>query len=63
MTQKVYVVMGNDFPAAVFDSGSAAEAYCLERKKQDETAAAGTRRLSRIYWRVYDFPLQQGDEQ
>ena len=47
----VYVVMGNDFPDAVFDNEAAAEAYCEARRAQN--AESGTR----VYWRFYVFPL------
>jgi hypothetical protein len=48
---KVYVVMGNDFPDAVFDSEAAAEAYC-ETKRDEKRPWTRT-----IYWRVYEFTL------
>ncbi len=52
----VYVVMGNDFPAAVFANEQDAQQHCEqessknERRKQDGYGA--------IYWRVYPFALQ-----
>ena len=33
---KVYVVMGNDYPAAVYRSAVKAEAYCALRRAQDK---------------------------
>lgn len=55
MAQKVFVVMGNDFPDAAFSTEAAANAY-VERKKA-EPRPEGSR--SRIYWRAYDFVLDQ----
>lgn len=58
MTQQavetVYVVMGNDFPEAVFDNLPAAEAFCAEKRK--EKNADG--QPSRIYWRAWLFRLR-----
>lgn len=51
----VYVVMGNDFPAVVFECEREAGAYCERRRA--ENAENGTR----IYWRVYGFPLFRRD--
>lgn len=53
---QVYVVMGNDFPDAVFDSEAAAEAYCEIQRMADKRAAAA----ATVYWRVYEFELQRG---
>ena len=53
---KVFVVMGNDFPAAVFANEQDAQRCCEqetaknERRKQDGYGA--------IYWRVYPFELE-----
>lgn len=49
-----YVVMGNDFPSAVFDTQKAADAYC--EKKRNLPKPQGYHGPS-IYWRVYTFPL------
>lgn len=54
----VYVVMGNDFPAAVYENESAAAEHCKR-----ETAKNGKRKAdgySAIYWRAYGFPLNNG---
>lgn len=48
----VYVVMGNDYPAAVFATEEAAEAYCVAKRKEPRTSGI------MIYWRVYEFALQ-----
>lgn len=53
---QVYVVMGNDFPDAVFDSEAAAEAYCEARRGSGQATTWNT--AARIYWRVYEFELQ-----
>lgn len=46
--RKVFVVMGNDYPDAVFDTEAAAEAYCAKQRPHND----------RIYWRVYEFEVQ-----
>lgn len=46
---RVYVVMGNDFPDAVFSSESEADAYCARQRTENPK--------SRVYWRSYDFVL------
>lgn len=51
MKTKVWVVMGNDFPDAVFSSEEKATAYCAEKKKEPSPGA-------RIHWRSYEFELQ-----
>lgn len=51
----VYVVMGNDFPAAVYSNEQDADARCREemaKNEQRKSDGYGT-----IYWRYYDFPL------
>lgn len=45
----IHVVMGNDFPEAVFDSLSAAKEFCIAKRKEGP--------FSRIYWLVCDLPL------
>jgi hypothetical protein len=54
MVKVMYVVMGNDFPDAVFDKLEAAEAYCVEKRKEGPFNPSGS---PRVYWRVYDFYL------
>jgi hypothetical protein len=46
---EVWVVMGNDFPDAVFSTEAAADAYCAMQKGIN----------SRIYWRSFDFVLDK----
>jgi len=48
---KIYVVMGNDFPEAIFSEKDAAERFC----KRQPTLCGG----SRVYWNVYDFTLDE----
>ena len=48
---KVYVVMSNDFPAAVFSTKRAAEDYCAAQRAKELQERP-------IYWRVYTFDLQ-----
>jgi len=54
----IYVVMGNDYPAAVYDSESKAAAYCKE--KNDENKKRKVDGRGHIYWRAYGFPLNSG---
>ena len=54
---KVYVIMGNDYPDAVFRRKDEAEAYVEKKKKEDEIQQRQGH--GRIYWRVYDFDLQE----
>lgn len=49
---RVYVVMGNDFPDAVFTSAELAQVYCAS--KAVDTRPGG---ITRVYWRFYDFEL------
>lgn len=45
---KVHVVMGNDYPHAVWADEAKAQAWC-DAQAKDKT--------KRIYWRVYSFDL------
>jgi hypothetical protein len=54
-TTIVYVVMGNDYPQAVFKTLEAAEKCCEDKRKEGPFNPSGS---SRIYWRVYDFKLE-----
>jgi hypothetical protein len=54
---KVYVIMGNDYPDAVFRRKDEAEAYVTLKKKEDEDNQRQGH--GKIYWRVYDFDLQE----
>ena len=49
---KVFVVMGNDYPAAVFSTNAAAVEFCDDQNKHGD---------KRIYWRVYEFALDNKD--
>lgn len=57
--RRVYVVMGNDYPDAVFTTEAAAEAYCTERAAEDPRPKLRSSAFPapRVYWRYYDFPL------
>lgn len=55
---KVHVVMGNDFPAAVFKSDSGAKKFCEDRKKEDVKNLTILKRRG-IHWRTYEFELQE----
>lgn len=55
---QVWVIMGNDYPQAVFDNELAANLYCKTMTK------VNTRDMERgdsrkVYWRAYEFPLLQ----
>jgi hypothetical protein len=52
---KVYVIMSNDFPDAVFDNTAATEKY-IEEKKSVQMNAKKTGPF--IYWRSYEFELR-----
>jgi hypothetical protein len=52
-TMKVFVVMGNDFPDAVFSTVVLADQYV--RAKQAEKPIR--RPAPTMYWRVYEFTL------
>jgi hypothetical protein len=57
---KVWVVMGNDFPDAVFKSEAAAEKYCADKKAANhKDRQSGHGRM--IYWRSYDFDLRDAE--
>ena len=49
---KVYVVMGNDFPDAVFSDAAAAERYIAGKNQETKTIPS-----RRVYWRAYAFLL------
>ena len=50
---KLYVIMTNDYPAAVFDDEAAAERYCDAKMKEQQARASRTG----ISWRCYGFEL------
>ena len=52
---KVWVVMGNDYPDAVFDSHKGAMAHIESRAQEDSKFAKEMR--PKIYWRAYEFEL------
>lgn len=54
---KVWVIMGNDYPDAVFDSENAAKSY-VETKQAAERVGLRRYETPRIYWRNYEFELQ-----
>lgn len=66
MASKVYVVMGNDYPSAVFSTEAAAEAYCKTATDEHE---AEMRKMygdkgfwSHIHYRAYDFEIDAETE-
>ena len=52
MKTYVHVVMGNDYPAAVFRKEESAEEFCVCKKKANKPNERA------IYWRHYEFELQ-----
>jgi len=50
---KIYVVMGNDYPDAVFTNEVVAERYCMTKRAEDLLLYVSPR----IDWRVYPFDL------
>lgn len=53
---KVWVIMGNDFPAAVRLTKRGADAY-VERMKAKNFVDMKTQQSGRIYWRHYEFEI------
>lgn len=53
---KVWVIMGNDYPAAVRLTKRGADAY-VARKKKEDLGPNGAKLFGhpRIYWRHYEF--------
>lgn len=51
------MIMGNDFPAAVFGSEDAADKY-INQKKEETKKKMETLGGSMIYWRSYEFECQ-----
>ena len=49
---KVYVVMGNDYPDAVFLDEKKAKEYCAVKKAKNKPGE----RI--VYWRYYEFEVQ-----
>lgn len=62
---KVFVIMGNDFPAAVVANQAAADALIAKREKEEREELIrhhgeklGKLYGPRIHWRSYEFELQ-----
>jgi hypothetical protein len=55
VAQKVFVIMGNDYPAAVFTTEAKAETF-IKTKKAEDTEPS---RAQRVYWRARGFWLDQ----
>lgn len=54
---KVFVVMGNDYPSAVFEDEAKAEAYCKEMKAESKKGKPAS--YPGIYYRVYEFEVRK----
>ncbi len=52
----VYVVMGNDYPDAVFTTASAAELYCARKRAEPESMHDSG--ATKIYWNWYSLELR-----
>lgn len=52
---RVWVVMGNDYPDAVFDNEVAANEYIRKARTIDKVKFGDT--YTRIYWRAYTFEM------
>lgn len=50
---KVWVVMGNDYPSAVFSTEKRADGYVAARKEDEPRVGP------RIYWRSYEFHVDK----
>lgn len=60
---KVFVVMGNDFPAEVFATEQDADDFCVDmREEGKELAKKHPYPRARISWRVYEFEVQESYE-
>lgn len=51
--QKVYVIMGNDYPDAVFSDAGQADRHCEKMRERDRKMD----QRPRIYWRSYPFKV------
>lgn len=60
--QPVWVVMGNDFPEAVFDKAELAHSLVAIEKAKNELAIQRGDTQHRIYWRAVEFTLNKGPE-
>ena len=57
-SMKVFVVMGNSYPEAVFTSDGAAQKF-INEQRQSESSEIGKRFGPTIYWRFYEFELHR----
>lgn len=55
---QVYVVMSNDYPDCVFESGVAAHDFVEQANKNDEIMAK-QRSRARIYYKVHEFTVER----
>jgi len=54
----VYVVMGNDYPGGVFSTRDLADSFINNKK-----AECADKKFARIYWRAYEYTLDDtGDK-
>ena len=59
MKKKIYVVMGNDFPDAAFSTEEKADAYVERMRKEDDKNNSIKIHHVKIYWRAYEFILDE----
>ena len=55
---KLYVIMGNDYPAGVMDNETAADALCQSRMDEQKKGLKPYE-MPRIFWRAYAFDLNE----
>jgi hypothetical protein len=58
MAMKVYVVMSNDYPDAVFANEREADTYVREKMSDPKNRLSHSMH-TRIYYRSYEFELRQ----
>jgi hypothetical protein len=58
---RAWVIMGNDYPDAVFLSAAEADAYVAAAKREQEAMRDDDCR-KRIYWRHYEFEISGGEQ-
>lgn len=60
MKIRVYVVMGNDYPEAVFSNEAAADKFIEKKRAEDrrEDRPWPNSLAPRIYWRHYEYEVR-----
>jgi len=55
---KMFVIMANDFPEAVFDDENKAKAFVVAMNASDRRRCESLH-ATRIYWKCYEFELNK----